>query len=297
MFATILLIVLALVIFAGILGLIFASDAEDKAISGAVSGIALVVALVVGFFSMTATVQAKEVGVLTTFGKPAERTLEPGLSVKAPWQKVTTIDSTVQTNEYNGDNAIKVILSDKNTADISATIRWSVADDKANEVFSQFRERKDEPVEELRKSVVSTQFKAAMNSVFNSYDAVAEKPKTPEVLADEVKTIVESKAEGLVEIKSVTISYIKPDAAVQKKIDALQTQRGATKVALEREETAKAEARANKALAASISDDPNVLVNKCLDIVEKAVEENKAGILPSTFSCGDSKAGVIVQTK
>ena len=48
-------------------------------------GIALLLlALVTAMLSATTIIQAKNAGVLTTFGAASERTLDPGLHVKAP---------------------------------------------------------------------------------------------------------------------------------------------------------------------------------------------------------------------
>ena len=249
--------------------------------------IPLVLLLLIAFFSFTSRVEAKQVGVLTTFGKPADKTYGSGLAFHMPWSKMTQIDATTQTNEYHGKNAIQVILSDKNTADISATIRWAVNEKNANTVYADFRS--DDPTDSLRKAVVSTQFKAALNSTFNSYDATAEKPESPEDLAADVQRIVESKTDGLVDIKSITISYIKPDKAVQKKIDAIQTQRGSTKVATEKIITAEKEAEANRILSNSVSNDPNVLVSKCLDLIA-----DNAFNPPAGFSCWPGGGGSVV---
>lgn len=249
--------------------------------------IPLVIGVLVLIFSSTAIVQAKQVGVLTSFGKPSDRTLNSGLHLKAPWQKVTSIDATIQTNEYHGEDALKVILADKNTAEVSATIRWSVNRENANDVYADFRS--DDPTDSLRKAVVSTKFKAAMNSVFNSYDATSEDQKSTSELAAEVQKILVSETEELVDIKSITISYIKPDKAVQRKIDALQTQRGATKVAEEKKKTVQLEADANRLLSNSISNDPNVLVSKCLDLIADGAFDPPAG-----FTCWPGGGGSVV---
>lgn len=291
MLSTVLMIIFALVL----IGAIFAfrsTTSDDVKFGGLIAMVAAGLALVVTLgLSTTTMVEAKQQGVVTTFGKPSDDTLDSGLHFKKPWQKVTSIDATTQTDEYHGDDAIKVILLDKNTADISAAIRWSINKDKANEIYADFRS--DDPTESFRDAVVSTQFKAAMNSVFNSYDATAENPKAPSELAKEVESLLRQNTDDLVDIKSITISYIKPDKAVQKKIDALQTQRGATKVANEKIATAEAEAKANQVLSESISNDPNVLVNKCLDLIADGAFEPPAG-----FSCWPgSNGGVVIPSK
>lgn len=251
------------------------------------AAIPLVLLVIVAFFSFTTRVEAKQVGVLTTFGKPAAETYSSGLAFHMPWQDMTQIDATTQNYKYHGDNSIQVILGDKNTANISASIRWAANKDNANTVFADFRS--NDPTENLGDSVVSVEFKAAMNSVFNSYDATVEGSETPESLAERVGEIMSTKTEGLVDIKKITISYIKVDAAVQKKIDALQSQRGATKVAEEKEKTAKAEAAANRELSGSVSNDPNVLVSKCLDLIADGDLTPPAG-----FSCWPGTNGSVV---
>lgn len=247
----------------------------------------IVLLLIVAFFSFTTRVEAKQVGVLTTWGKPADKTYSSGLAFHMPWSKMTQIDATTQTNEYHGKNAIKVILADKNTADVSATIRWAVNEKNANTVFADFRS--DDPTQQLRKAVVSTQLKAALNTVFNSYDATAEKPATPDDLSKQVENILKGRTDGLVDVKSITISYIKPDATVQKKIDQLQSQKAQTKVAAEKVLTAEQEADANGKLSDSISNDPNVLVSKCLDLIADGELNPPAG-----FSCWPGANGSVV---
>ncbi len=252
------------------------------------AAIPLVLLLFVAFFSFTSRVEAKQVGVLTTFGKPASDTYSSGLAFHWPWQEMTQIDATTQNYKYHGENSIQVILSDKNTANISASIRWAVNQENANTVFADFRS--NDPTENLGDSIVSVQFKAALNSVFNTYDATAEESETPEALADKVKAIMDSSTESLVDIKKITISYIKPGKAVQRKIDQIQTQRSATKVANEKVLTAIAEAKANEKLSDSISNDPNVLVSKCFDLIADGAFDPPAG-----FSCWPGGgSGVII---
>jgi len=66
-----------------------------------------------------------------------------------------------------------------------------------------------------------------------------------------------------------------------------------TRVAQQSKQTAQAQAEANKALAASVADDPNVLVSKCLDILKEAVDKEQP--LPAGFSCfGPSETSIAV---
>lgn len=238
------------------------------------------------------TVEAKQVGVVTTFGKTGDDTLKSGFHGKLPWQSVTQIDATIQTDEYRGDDCITVILADKNTACISATNRWSVNDENANDVYAEFRS--DDPTKSLRDAVVSTQFKAAVNSVFGGFDATAEGESDYVGLAEQVKTLMLTNTKGLVDIDSVTISYIKPGEKLQNKIEAIQAQEAQTTIANEKIETARKEATANGILSDSISNDPNVLVSKCLDLIADG-----SLVPPAGFTCwpGGGSAVVIPGTK
>lgn len=249
----------------------------------------LALAFITLFFGTFTTVEAKQVGVVTSLSKPLEHTLDSGPHFIAPWQKVTEIDATVQTDEYHGAKCITVVLADKNTACISATNRWSVNDKNANDVYAEFRS--DDPTASLRDAVVSTQFKAALNSVFSTYDVTTEKAADYDALATQAMDITKKKTKGLVDIDTVTISYIKPSEKLQDKIEAIQAQEAKTRIATEAKATAAAEAAANRELASSLSKDPNVLVSKCLDIVAEGVS------LPAGFSCMGGSGAVVVPSK
>lgn len=251
----------------------------------------IVVALVALLVASVTSVQAKQVGVVTTFGKPSDHTLSSGLHFKAPWQKVTEIDATIQTDEYHGDSGIEVRLSDGNAATISATIRWSVSAENASKVYADFRS--DDPTKSLRDAVVSTQFKAATNSVFAGFDpltlagATGTKPDYP-ALAAEIATVMLRQTKSLVDIESITISLVKLDKDSQKKIDDYITEVSKTRIAEQAQKTAEAQAKANEILSKSISNDPNVLVSKCLDLLAEGYNA------PAGFTCWPGASGGVV---
>jgi membrane protease subunit HflK len=71
----------------------------------------------------------KEQGIVTTFGQYS-RTLEPGVSITAPWpfQTVATRDVTtiVLTKLPDGEQQNLILTSDKNLIDLSYQIRWKI---------------------------------------------------------------------------------------------------------------------------------------------------------------------------
>lgn len=270
-------------------------------------GIALA-AILIAMGSFT-TVQAKNVGVLLTFGKPSERTLDSGLHAKLPWQKVTEIDGTIQTNEYKGDDALYVRIGDGSQSKVSLTIRWRINQDKANIVFADFRS--DNPADTFRKAVVSTQLKAATQEAMAEYNPIADlevvegsNAKSASQLSfapdfDAVATaITESmedrleKSGGLATLDSVTVSYVSLSKSTQATVDSFIAEVGKTRIASQRRSTATEEAAANKALAESVTDNPGVLQSKCLDKLSDAIEAGYS--LPAGFNCLGGGSAVVV---
>jgi bifunctional DNA-binding transcriptional regulator/antitoxin component of YhaV-PrlF toxin-antitoxin module len=118
--------------------------------------------------------------------------------------------------------------------------------------------------------------RAALNEVFADFDPLA--PENVEganvqALGDDVAEKLRTKVGDQVEIINV-INVIVPlvnyDDATQERINALNVEKANTRIAEQRAKTAEAEARANEILAASVSNDPNVLVSKCLDAAREA---------------------------
>ena len=70
---------------------------ENGAGAATIAGVVtvIVVALLIGL-SCIASVPTGHTGVLTTFGKVEDRTLDAGMTFKAPWQNVITMDNRVQ---------------------------------------------------------------------------------------------------------------------------------------------------------------------------------------------------------
>lgn len=285
----------------------------------------LILALLFAVFSCTAIVQAKTQGVLLTFGKPAERTLDPGLNLKAPWQKVVTVDTTRQTDNYNDGkedtdhSVIKVRLGNGNVSALYASITWQVNDEKANTVYGEFRG--DDPTEEVYKKLVAPNFKQAVNSTLGQYNPVADIKAQDgsdsgasaedaakvnfapdfDAFAADVKSSFEERiqpADGsapLIKVISVQTSFIDFDDATEQQIADYQAEVQKTVIAAQAVQTAIKQAEANEKIAASISKDPNVLASRCLDLIAEGKFDPPIG-----FSCypggSGQSTGVIVDS-
>jgi hypothetical protein len=90
-------------------------------------------------------------------------------------------------------------------------------------------------------------------------------------------------------VLSVIIPVVNFDANTQGKVNALLAQVAQTRIAQQAIKTSQAQAQANKVLAGSVSKDPNVLVSKCLDLVETGKVT-----LPAGFSCWPSGSSAVV---
>ena len=272
----------------------------------AIGTIALVISAAILASGVFTQVTAKNAGVLVSFGKVSEKTLSPGLHMKLPWQKVVEIDGTIQTDEYRADSCIQVRIGDGSQACVSITNRWSVVESEADRVYKDFKS--DDPTLSFRDAVISTQLKASLQKALSDYNPVAQfnganKEASSAELSfspdyDAVSKVVEDdmKArlgdQAMAQVESITISYMQLSENTQKKLDDYVASIGETRIAEQKQQTAAAQAEANRLLSSSVSNDPNVLVSKCMDTMAEAAESGYQ--LPAGFSCWPGTGGSVV---
>jgi regulator of protease activity HflC (stomatin/prohibitin superfamily) len=260
--------------------------------------------LVLGCFTAVA---AKNVGVLTTFGKTSDRTLTPGLHLKLPWQKVTELDGTIKTDEYRGGSCIYVRIGDGSKSCVTIAHRWQIVPGRAAEIYGNFRS--DDPTQSLRDAVISTQLKSVTQDVMSHYNPVQNLQVVPgakaqgasldfapdyDQISRDIATGMEERYgdDPLVRTVAITVSYVSLSESTQSKIDAFIAEVANTRIAAQQAETKVNEAKGNRALSASISNDPNVLVSKCFDVVASA--EKSGYQLPAGFSCWPGSGNAVV---
>ncbi|WP_394334240.1 SPFH domain-containing protein [Mycobacteroides abscessus] len=240
---------------------------EDRPASLLVTGVAGVLALVFGIFASITTVGTRQIGIETTFGRPNGSTLSNGLHFKAPWAQVTEMDGAIQIDQHKGDNRVKVRLGNSSTADADVSVRWQIKQEATPELFVQYK-----TFDNVRTNLVTRNLQVALNEVFATFDPLApknlDKSPLPE-LSEQARKILAEKVGTQVEILDVAVPTIDYDEGTEAKINQINQARAATSVALQDQQTASAQADANKKLADSVSHDPNVLVSKCLDIAKE----------------------------
>lgn len=250
----------ALLIIGGVILIAAADDGKAFGVIPALLGVAILA------FTCTTVVPARTVGVKVAFGKPVG-VVESGLHVKAPWTSVEKLDLAVQNTIYNGDNSIDARLANSAKARVDASIQWQLKPEGAEATFLDYR-----TFESIQSNLVDRNFRAALNEVMANFDplATAKDDDSDQLaeLANEVRDRVAAKIGKQVDVRSVTIPIVNFDDPTQNRINELQSEFARTRIAQQKQETAKAESEANRQLDASLN--ANVLTSKCLDIVAES---------------------------
>ncbi|CAN3130831.1 SPFH domain-containing protein [Mycobacterium sp. smrl_JER01] len=260
-------IVLLLVTAFALLSRVTAKEEVGRTRGTRVAVIAGALTVVVLILGSTTIVSTRNIGVVTTLGRPSG-TLGNGLHLKAPWQSVTEMDGAIQIDNHTGEHATMVRLGNNSTAYVDNSVRWRIQPAAADALFLDYRD-----FDNVRENLVTRELRAALNEVFSDFDPLA--PENVEgtdiqALGDDVAENLRAKVGDQVDIINVIIPLVSYDEATQGRINALNAERANTRVAEQRAKTAEAEARANEILAGSVSDNPNVLVSKCLDAAREA---------------------------
>lgn len=275
------------------------------------AGVFLLGAGIVGSSFLT-SVPTQNVGVVTSFGRPLDRNLGPGVHGKLPWHKVTDMDGTIQTinntdqvteDEKNGKNTepdrrrgkVAVRLDATNaTMYVESNLRWRIKKDSASTLLQEWKE-----FSKIDNGLIELEQAAALNYVLADYDPYVTTPTDKEALSKEVTDRLNAKVgpQGTNQIEIVSFSIIKVDfdANTQTRINQLQEEVANTKKALQKQATATAEATANGNLNKSLT--PSILVNKCLDLIEKKSGPDNG--VPASLNCdfltGDGKDVVLTK--
>ncbi len=255
----------------------------------------LALALLLTLFSSLAVVGTRQVGVVTTFGRPSGDTLSNGLHMKAPWQKVTEVDATIRTDNYVGGGGVTCIdirIGNGSIACIDTTIRWRIIEDAADVLYQDYRDKDDDINNAVRDSLVKRELNSSLNEVYGTYDPLAAvkggENVTVDSLSKDVESAMRDRVEDLsvdgaqVEILSVTTPLIRLDKNTQEKIDLYQAEIANTRIAEQKKQTATQEALANAEISDSISENPMVLAYKCLNIMDTLA---KTGDVPPGMYC------------
>jgi regulator of protease activity HflC (stomatin/prohibitin superfamily) len=263
----------------------------------------LVLAVLFTGISSATIVSTKNVGVVTSFGRPTG-SLDNGFHMVLPWEKVTELDGAIQTDSHTGNGkddstpCTTVRIAHQSTACVDNSIRWRIRQGSADSLFRDYKDFAN-----IRDSLVTRELGAALNTVFKDFDPLATDEKgnaispSQDVLSASVTKLLQAQIGTDVEVLNVIVPIVHFDDNIQGRINALQTEVANTRIAQQRQLTADADAIANGKLAGSVSKDPNVLVSKCFDTLAQMVKDKQP--IPAGFSCwpGSQSAVVVPATK
>src|SRR4051812_36368055 len=136
-------------------------------------------------------VPTKNVGIVTSFGKPTGRTTGAGLKWHAPWQAIDNWDASGQTYNHLGDGCVWLTIAAQRRACIPLQIEWSARPGTAPENWASYREADGKTrFETWTARRVDPQISAALTSVFASFDPLGSvDPKSGDAPAPDLNKI------------------------------------------------------------------------------------------------------------
>lgn len=177
---------------------------------------------------------------------------------------------------------------------VDNTIRWRIKPAAGDTLFQDYHD-----MDNIQDSLVTRELKAALNGVLHDYNplnqiANNQEGATPDLnlFGNAVAELMRSEIGTQIDVINVIIPIIRFDASTQQKLNAYQAEVANTRIAEQKEKTSLAQSRANNNLSASVSDNPNVLVSKCFDILDEMVRNNKQ--IPAGFSCWPGGGSAVV---
>lgn len=159
-----------------ILGICFVAGGlllDDGAAAG-FGGLAIIAAFVFGIIACISVVPTRNVGIVTTWGKPTGRTTGAGLQWTAPWSDVDDWDASGQTYAHLGGDCVWVTVTGPRSVCIPVQIEWSALPENAPANWAAFRETDGKSRFETWVSRrIDPQMNAALISTFAAFDPFA----------------------------------------------------------------------------------------------------------------------------
>ena len=213
-------------------------------------------------------VPANNVGIrYSIFTGTSENTLDEGISLKSPLDKIYFIDTTVQTRGYEG---LSVQTKDSQFLNVTVNIKYRVNADDAFKVYRGYR-----TLDNLGDSIIGLYAQKSIESVMTQYNVIEvlgdKKNEIYQKISDTLSERLQSEGVQLVEIVLVDTdageeieSAIKNEAVAKKEVETAEQNRlKAEKDAETRLIEAQAEADANALLTEKLTD--QILADKWIE--------------------------------
>jgi regulator of protease activity HflC (stomatin/prohibitin superfamily) len=302
-------IIIAVVLSLVIVGGLIAAFAT-KTIGGFfVAGVSIVLLLVLTAFSSATTVDARAVGIVTSFGK-YQKTLDSGLHWTAPWAHVEQFSTTLEPANQKvnvtfsqGDRIDPVtkkpvkIVAGGGKGTLVGTARWQISADTgeagARRLWEKYR-----TYDRVTTDLVQKSFYDKLANVANDFEAGAA-VVSQDVIAKKVKDELAAEVApyGVI-IDSVSITEVALDNDTQVAVNNIYKSEQEIKTASNRKARAVIDAETVKLQQQAGSLSPQANQRFCLDVLNNW-DAGKNGPAPATLNCGlgAGGAGVLVQAK
>ena len=125
------LILAAILLLAGVAAHVILKGKGKKALAGLALGVALALCVGVAALSCVQTVPTGHTGVVTTFGRVENTTLDSGVHFVLPWQNVVKMDNRVQKNTVD----MPCFSSDIQEVNLTYTINYQIKKSDAQNIY------------------------------------------------------------------------------------------------------------------------------------------------------------------
>lgn len=252
-------------------------------------------------------VPARNVGVVNILGN-ANSSLSNGFHPIAPWADVENVDTTnkpLQLNDdgdvANGCTSVPIRLASQQIACQDVFVQWQI-DPKgdANDLWKTYRGSNDDLINNLQNNVILPRLKSEMQKAFSTYDPLqvlqGGQLLDTTTLQKPVEDALKGDMPSGVLILDVRFAQIHYSAQTQGKIDSYSQAVADTKIAVQNEQTATAQAAANKILATDPSiNSAGVQYQNCLNTIANLASKGQLVQLQNGgFFCAPANSSVIV---
>jgi len=272
-----------------------------RRIGRGLGAVCLLLAIFIGWHSMTVQVEPSDVGIKTAFGHTQGGDLRPGLHTKWPWEHVTIWDASNQREEWIGNNCLEIRISGGQSACLNVVLQWRDNPKDADAQFVQYRQFENISKSLVSKAIVTGYF----NQEFEKFDPVAaaaaatcqvkpgEDPAQAakgcvnqqsgtqiSALVSNVQTNLKTALNGKIIISSLSGGNIDYDTQIDDALNKLVLARQNTLTAIQDEQTALAKSQANKELQDKQKLTPELLYYDCIQATLQMTNKSAA------WNCG-----------
>ena len=261
---------------------------EELEMAKAVLAFSLVVSLVLGGISCTVKVPTGHTGIVTTFGRVEDGTLDAGISFKLPWQKVVKMDNRVQKQTIE----LSCFSADIQEVSMVYTVNYQIDKENAQNIYrtvgTDYYNTAVAPCITEAVKIVTAQYTAEELVANRSNLAMAIEQELAEKLIQYDVELVSTSIEDMDFTDAFTNAVEEKQIATQNKLTAetnaetarIEAQAEADIKVIEAEAEAdalliraEAEAEANEKIAASLTD----------GVLQKMYYETWNGELPTVY--------------